>query len=58
MKRADLLSDRPRTNSGITIDLGYDLHDRLRQIALRHRQRMSDVAYDMVEDAVRRAEDN
>jgi len=57
MKREELLPGRPRPRSSITIDLGYDLHDRLRQIALRHKQRMSDLAYDMVEHAVRRAED-
>jgi macrodomain Ter protein organizer (MatP/YcbG family) len=58
MKRADLVPERPHTKSSITIDLGNDLHDRLRQISLRHKERMSNIVYDMIEHAVRRAEDH
>lgn len=58
MKRADMIREHPRTNSSITIDLGNDLYDRLRQISLRQKERVSNVAYDMIEHAVRRAEDH
>ena len=58
MKRADLIREHPCTKSSITIDLGNDLYDRLRQISLRHKERMSNIAYDMIEHAVRRAEDH
>lgn len=57
MKRDEVLSGRPRPRTSITVDLGTDLYERLRQIARRHNDNMSNVAYDMVEHAIRRAED-